>query len=113
MSVRQFKHEFAALTATGATPGVVVGRGGSYPDKHTVEAVITGSPTTVICSLEGSLDGDTWFELSSTGGMDVTLAANRMFHVVNRPVQKVRVNLTTLTAGTSPTVTFRYLGVAN
>lgn len=78
---------------------------------HSVQATITGAPTAVTVDLEGSLDGETFFVLAThpfTAG-ELTAAA-ALFHVIERPVNFVRVNLLTLTAGTAPTVTVKYDG---
>ena len=78
------------------------------PEKHTVQLTVTGGPANCSFQLEGSLDNLTWFALS--GAVDCTVAANCMFHVVNKPVNFIRGNLTALAGGAAPTVTFEYLG---
>ena len=98
------KIDWAALSATGQTPSVDVST--VAPVRHTLSGTITGSPTTCTLKLEGSLDNTTWFDLS--GSQSCT--ANFMFHVVDRHVDSVRVNLTALSGGTSPTVTLKYMG---
>jgi len=61
---------------------------------------VTGSPTSVILDIEGSLDGVNFFQLAQH-----TMVSNlEMFHIVGKPVLFHRVNLTTLVGGTSPTV---------
>ena len=79
--------------------------------KHTVQVTTTGEPTAVTVDLEGSLDGVTFFVLSSHAfsGAEITAEA-AMFHVVDKPVNFVRLDLTTLTGGTDPTVTALYDG---
>lgn len=99
---------FAALNAVSATPAHNTLMGQRYASKHTIQAKVTGSPTTATGQLEGSLDGTAWFDLS--GAQDVS--ANVMFHVANKPVRKVRFNLTALSGGSSPTVQAIYTGVA-
>lgn len=91
-----------ALTATGTTASFAV----PGSDVHTVQAVLTGSPSGCTLHLEGSLDASHWLDLSG----DQTCTSNLMFHVVNRAVASVRVNLTALSGGTSPTVAISYLG---
>lgn len=93
---------WTALTAVGTTSGFAV-PSNSF---HTVQVVITGSPSGCTINLDGSLDGTNWFDLS--GGQ--TCTASVMFHVVNRAVLNVRANLTALSGGTAPTVTARYTG---
>lgn len=96
------------VTATGAGGSIICGQGIS---EHTVQATITGAPTAVTVALEGSLDATTWIELDShvfsAGELTATKA---MWHVVNKVVKHVRLNLTTLTGGTSPTVIGKWEG---
>ena len=94
--------KWTALTTTGTTalfsvPGYTF---------HTVQAIVTGSPSGCTMHLEGSLDTVNWADLSG----DQTCTSTVMFHVTSRAVAAVRVNLTALTGGTSPTVTIYYQG---
>ena len=77
------------------------------PSKHTVQVIVTGGPATCTISLDGSLDGGTTF--ASLSGSQ-TCTSNIVFHVVERPVDAVRINLSALSGGTSPTVVVRYVG---
>ena len=97
-----------AATATGASTSVPVRK---IIKDHTVQTNITGAPSAVTMDLEGSLDGTNWFQLAThpfTAG-ELT-ATQAMFHVDEKPVRFIRVNLTTLTGGTAPTVTSLYEG---
>jgi len=71
-------------------------------DKHTWQMTLTGSPTGVDVTLQGSIDDSNWFELDRT-----TSTSAEMRHVVNKPVRYVRGYVTTLSGGTSPTVTVK------
>ena len=100
------------LIAPGVTAGLSVQP--LEPAEHTAEITVTGGPATCTFQLEGSVNSTTgvdgtWFALS--GAVDCTVAANRMFHVVNKPVPWVRGNLTALAGGAAPAVTLGYLGV--
>jgi hypothetical protein len=81
---------------------------------HTVQATIFGSgANAVTISLEGSIDGTTFFDLGThafTAGELTALGA--MFHIVDRPVSYVRANLTVLgvDAETDPLITVKYDG---
>ena len=99
---------FAAQTATGVTASLDLDKLRIAPVDATAQLNITGSPTTCTYQVEGSLDNVTWFDLS--GGQ--TCTANLMFHLDSKPVNYIRGNLTALGGGTSPTVTFIYLGVS-
>lgn len=59
----------------------------------------TGSPTTVDGSLEGSIDGVTWFQLSNASLTSPAIG------VSGPPVLFLRANVTNIVGGTSPTVT--------
>lgn len=86
-----------AVTTTGAGTSAALTVAAST---HTYHVIVTGSPTSVNVDLEGSIDGVTWFVLDSS-----TTTTSEMRHVVNKLVENIRANLTTLTGGTSPTVT--------
>jgi hypothetical protein len=91
-----------ALTTTGTTP--LFATPGN--DVHTVQIVLSGSPSGCTINLDGSLDGSHWNDISGSQ----TCTSNIMFHVVSRSVRFVRGDLTALSGGTSPTVTVTYLG---
>lgn len=97
-----------AATATGAGASVRLKKG---VQEHTVQVIITGAPTAVTVALESSLnDGVTWNSIGTYAFSAGDLAAaSAMYHVVNKPAELVRANVTTLTGGTSPTVTCYYL----
>lgn len=97
----------AAATATGAGTAVHLRKG---VQEHTVQVVITGAPTAVTVALEASLnDGATWNSIGTQAfaAGDLT-AGSLMYHVVDKPAQYVRMNVTVLTGGTAPTVTAFY-----
>lgn len=91
-------------TATGTGVGNTV-KFSSIPTKWTVSVTHTGSPTTVITDIEGSLDGDTFYPLAE----HTSVTADEAFHIVGKAFKYVRANLSVLTGGTSPTVTVKLL----
>lgn len=93
-----------AVTTTGASA-----RWRANCKDHTIQINVTGNPTAVTVDLEGSLDDNTYFRLASHN-FDTTEITNQasMFHVETKMVDYIKANLTTLTGGTSPTVTVRY-----
>ena len=97
-----------AATATGASASATVRK---IMKDHTVQTTITGAPSAVTMDLEGSLDGTNWFQLATSpfDAADLT-ATQAMFHVDEKSVRFIRVNLTVLTGGTAPTVTTLYEG---
>jgi hypothetical protein len=90
------------LSASGTTSAVR-----TSANYHTVQVVLTGSPTGCSVRLEGSLDNSNWFDLS---GSQSCTSGNIMFHVDGKPVGYARANLLTLSGGTSPTATISYRG---
>lgn len=97
-----------AVTSTGTSLSMPVRK---IIKDHTVQATITGAPTAVTVDLEGSLNDTEWFVLGThpftAGELTDTQA---MFHVVDKSVRYVRLNLAVLTGGSSPTVTALYEG---
>ena len=95
---------YAALSSATTTSAFDVSN--ALPTQHTVLLVITGSPATCTAKLQGSMDGTNWADLSGSE----TCTSTTTFHVVNKPILNIRVNVTALTGGTSPTVTAIYAG---
>ncbi len=97
-----------AVTGTGASGAKEFRR---LIDRHALQVTITGAPSAVTVTLEGSLDGTTFSTIGthamSAGELTATKA---MYFDVDMPVLWVKANLTVLTAGTAPTVTVTYAG---
>ena len=83
---------FTDYTTTG-TAGTVYDLG-FLASEHTWMVDFTGSPTSVLLILQGTIDGANWFNLREFTG-----TADAMEHIVNRPIRKIRGYLTTLDAG--------------
>lgn len=98
-------HTFTALSANESTNHISVELPNhQYAREFTVTTAVTGGPSDADITLDGSLDGTTFFDLSGT----ITAhAAASMTHIVNKPVKFVRATLASLTGGTSPTITVR------
>ncbi len=97
-----------AVTSTGASTVLIH----SVPVKnHTLQVTITGAPSAVKVALLGSIDNITFVQITehtfSAGELTATKA---MFFNVDKPFPYVKADLTTLTAGTNPTVTVKYVG---
>ena len=97
-----------AVTATGASLAKEFSR---LVNNHVMQVTITGAPSAVTVTLEGSLDGTTFVTIGthafSAGELTATKA---MFFDIDKPLLFVKANLTVLTAGTAPTVTVTYEG---
>lgn len=64
---------------------------------------VTGEPTSGAVILEGSIDGASWIELAS---VNIALAgtASRIVWAAGAPVREIRVRMTNLGGGSSPTL---------
>lgn len=102
---RGFQKTFTAQTATGTTATSGLMRG--IPVAHTIELVVTGGPTGCTYRLQGSRDGTTWFNISAA---DITCTTSTVAFENGKPAVSVRGNLLTLTGGTTPSVTLKYIG---
>lgn len=97
----------AAVTATGVSSSLNFRAG---VRDHAIQATTTGAPTAVTVVLEGSLDGETYFTLDSHAFSAGEITAQAAYwNVSSQLTHFVRLNLSTLTGGTSPTVTGLYL----
>ena len=78
-------------------------------EKHTVQITTTGGPSAVTVDLEGSLDGINWaLVLTSPLSAAELVAGVAITFIADKTVRYVRLNLPTLTGGSSPTVTALY-----
>jgi len=106
------------VTATGTSDPVFV----KGIHKHSVQcrfSNVGGSVTALTVVLQGTLDNLSianagnayWFTLQSYSFNATELAAlQAIFHVVDHPVECVRLNLSTLTATGTTTINADYLG---
>ena len=99
-----------AVGVSGASAAVILSE---IVGAHTVQIMTTTAATAVVIDLEGSLSNrgtasPTWFALASYTFTAADLAAKKaMFHVADKPVKQVRLNLTTYTPA-SGTLTALY-----
>jgi hypothetical protein len=100
-----YQKTFTAQTTTGATASSGTMRGISV--NHTIELIVTGAPAGCTYRLQGTRDAVTWFNLSAS---DITCTSTTVSFESNKPTVQVRGNLVTLSGGTSPTVTLKYVG---
>lgn len=104
---RRVMYEFDPLTTQGAkSEAISVHVGRSAVTYHTIEVNETNTSTCEY-TVEGTVSGNTWFDISGTQ----SCTSDAMIHIVNRVVTQLRISLDTLT-GASATTTFHYLGVA-
>jgi len=77
---------------------------------HSVQIDFTGSPTTLIVRLDGSITGDSFQALAEHVVTVKELAAGTaIFHVVNKSLPVIRATIDELEGGVSPTVSVYYL----
>ena len=101
---------FVAQTATGATSTTLfssTARVPGVPINHTAELIVTGAPATCTYRLQGTSDNTTWFDISASA---ITCTSTTVAYEANKPAKNIRGNLVTLTGGTAPTVTLKYVG---
>ncbi len=81
--------------------------GRSYGDSRTYQVLTAGDPTAVTVTVFGTLgQSGEWDELARHNFTEVELGkGHAMFHVANRRLNQYKVEITTLSGGTSPTVT--------
>jgi len=70
--------------------------------KHSIQVVLTGAPDTAVVTLEGTLDRVNWFVLATWTKASQT--SGDIVSTADKPCVATRANCTTLTGGTSPTV---------
>jgi len=94
-----------SVKATGA--GIHI-KTTSPQSKHGVEILTagTGTVTTLVVELEGSISGSTFASIGSA-----TVTNDGLFFVTDKMVEMVRANITSLTSGTQATGTLIAIGV--
>lgn len=97
-------YTFTTQTGVGATTMRSLG---GVAVAHTAELIVTGGPATCTYRLQGSRDNVTWFHISAA---DIVCTTSTVAFVAAAPATYVRGNLLTLTGGTAPTVTLKYIG---
>lgn len=98
-------------TATGQLGRYIIlnNTTGPRPTNYTIDVTVTGTiPTACTFRVEGSYDGSAWYGLDTTAPAAQSCTANFMEHIAYRPVNFLRVNLVTLTGGTS--IIFHFTG---
>lgn len=91
----------ASGTGAGATFGNAPTPGGAGVLRDFTWAIsVTGSPSGISVTLQGSLDGTLWSVLDTS-----TNTSGELRGIAGTPVTFLRANLGTLTGGSAPTVT--------
>lgn len=86
-----------AATGTGLGDSVTYRKA---PLTWTIQIKHTGSPTSVILDIEGSINGVDYVQIVQ----HTVAASDDMFHISGKSITSIRPNVTTLSGGTSPTV---------
>jgi hypothetical protein len=92
-------YPYASLNAANsAGPGTIYSvQPMMYSYTWTVAASGTISAATI--NFEGSLDGATWYMLDQAANTDANWSAGEMRHVVNKPINFLRLNLVSIVGG--------------
>ena len=73
---------------------------------HCIQAKFTGTVSALTISVEGSLDGESFFELAAHTLTAAEISAKvAMFEIINKLSEYIRINLTTYT-GTGPVTVY-------
>lgn len=98
-----------AVTTTGASSAVWTD--GTPHSKWGLQVILGGTvaATGAVVKLEGTLDGSHYFVIA-TWDLAAPLSSGDIVFAVDKPVTKVRANCTTLSGGTSPTLTAWVVG---
>lgn len=119
------EHQFPERASTGACADALEAciASGDVLDIKKLDVVTlsvqinpAGAPTGCAYAVEGSLDGVSWMVMGSTSdctpaALCAAGAACRMIGTESKPVRYIRGNLTTLSGGTTPSVTAILRGV--
>lgn len=101
----KFVEIWTGATAAGTAPNTFKLKEKNRRD-HTVQAILD-SVTSFTLVLEGSIDGTNWFDLATHIATNDELTDGKlMFHIVNKPVAKIRARIDVFT-GTSATIGYQ------
>lgn len=80
--------------------------------RYCIHAVWTGGPLSGgLVALQGSVDGANWITLASVNFASPAFPASRFSWAIDMPVKYIRVELSALSGGTSPTISASVLAV--
>ena len=101
---------FVGLNSVSVTgPGQVFQFEPPKQSYFTMTSSSTGNPATATVIMEGYLDGTNWFTISYN--FDVSPPTNYTYVTGDGPWNFIRLNLTALSGGTSPTITVLFIAV--
>jgi hypothetical protein len=107
-------YQWPAASATGQLGQYLVFGGTSVarPGNYSIDWSLSGTaPTACTFRVEGSFDGVNWYGLDTTSPASTSCTTSNMESIVYKPVNYLRINLPTYTAGDGTTVvTFHYTG---
>lgn len=95
----------SAVLTTGA--GTAISVAGSC--RYGLQVVTAGTITTMIVTLEGTIDGSTWFVIG-TWDKAAPLASGDMIFVNDKPVAQIRANCTAFTTQAAGRTTSAFIG---
>lgn len=99
--------QWSAISSTGTSDSFDVSF--TSPTFHSIQLTIAGSPGACTAQLEGTLDGTTWAALTPA----TACTSSVTFYASAEGAQSIRVNVTALSGGSSPTVTASYQGAGS
>lgn len=96
---------FTSLNAAAATGAGIANEMFGPRNIHTMQVIVTGAPSAAVVNLEGSADGGTTWGKLATFDLTAGNISGDFVTASDASVNRIRANLSTLTGGTSPTVT--------
>ena len=97
-------------TTIGQGEGTTIGWGKDEANTtHTFQITCNGSPSRVKVQIQGTIDGTNYACILEHEMTAEELANDTaIFHLINKPVPKIRASITELSGGVSPTVSVYY-----
>jgi hypothetical protein len=96
-------YDFPVLTT--ATHTTVLDLRKSLVKTHTIEISLTGTPSVCTYRVEGSSNSTNWYDISGTQ----SCLTNNMFHITDKPIRYIRINVLSLTGTAS--LTYQWTGL--
>lgn len=97
-------------TVAGQGESITIGWGKDESNtSHTFQISTLGSPTSVTIQIDGTVDGENYAcILKHKMSIEELSNDTAIFHLINKPVPKIRASITELSGGVSPTVSVYY-----
>ena len=97
-------------TTTGISQGTsIIDGNDTGQDIHSFQVITNGSPTELIVSVLGTINGSEYDCIAShTLNATELVNGSTIFHLVNKPIPKIKIRIDKLEGGVSPQVSVHY-----